>query len=202
MLFTAKKLAALTIAALAPAAGAAVIYFPGANIPIPTTFAGVSVDFETGATTNDLGGAPGMDLNFALGGEAVSNDADETAPAPSAQFVRVGATSADPIDNLTVGTVVDGSSPTASDFGGSSSHFPPFTSGDEGYIGFEFEIAGPTTAYGWARVTFNDDNTPGVIHEWAYEDTGAPIAVGTIPEPSLPLLATLGLAVIALRRRR
>jgi hypothetical protein len=31
-----------------------------------------------------------------------------------------------------------------------------------------------TVAYGWVEVTFqNNDNTPGVIHGWAYDDTGA-----------------------------
>ena len=49
-------------------AGAAIIHYAGPDIPIPTTWAGVSVDFELGTTTNDLADAPGMDLNFALGG--------------------------------------------------------------------------------------------------------------------------------------
>ena len=207
MSLTSKRIAAVLIAgSLASSAGAAIIYFPGQDIPIPTTFEGVTVNFETAATTNDLAGAPGMDLNFALGGEAVSNDADETAGAPQAQFVRTGTLSSDPIDNLTVGVSVVGPGPGtvyASDFGGSTSHIPTtFANGTQGYIGFEFETSSAATAYGWALVTFQNDNTPGVIHEWAYEDSGAPILVGAIPEPSLPLLATIGLAALAFRRQR
>ncbi len=203
MLIKPKSIAVILIAGLASSASGAIIFFPGEEIPIPTTFEGVSVDFETAATTNAVDGAPGMDLNFVLGGEGVSNDADGTAATPSTQFVRTGTANTDPIDNLTFGTVVGPGSVYATDFGGSSAHIPTtFANGDQGYIGFEFEIAGPTTAYGWARVTFQNDNTPGVIHEWAYEDTGAPIEVGAIPEPSLALLTSIGLAALALRRRR
>ena len=71
-----------------------------------------------------------------------------------------------------------------------------------GYIGYKVVLSDNTTAYGWMRVTLQNDNTPGVIHEWAYEDSGAPITVGAIPEPSLPLLASLGLVALTLRRKR
>ncbi|MFT5412030.1 MAG: hypothetical protein ACI9NC_004767, partial [Verrucomicrobiales bacterium] len=53
------------LAALASSASAAIIYLPGQDIPIPTTFAGVSVNLETGATSTDLGGAVDADMNFA-----------------------------------------------------------------------------------------------------------------------------------------
>ena len=76
------------------------------------------------------------------------------------------------------------------------------TSGTQGYVGFSAMLADTTLAYGWALVTLQDDNTPGVIHSWAYEDTGAPITAGAIPEPSHTLLVVLGLASLALRRRR
>ncbi|MFT5108629.1 MAG: hypothetical protein ACI8XO_003715 [Verrucomicrobiales bacterium] len=190
------------LAALASSASAAIIYLPGQDIPIPTTFAGVSVNLETGATSTDLGGAVDADMNFALGGEGISNDADETALTPSWQPVRSGTGAADPVENLTVGTVIGPSSVVGSDFGGSTTHFATFTPGVQGYVGFSVVLADTTVAYGWALVMLQDDNTPGVIHSWAYEDTGATILVGAIPEPSHSLLAILGLATLALRRRR
>ena len=203
MFNTSKRIAAVLIAgSLASSASAAIIHYAGPDIPIPTTWAGVSVDFELQTTTNDLIGAPGMDLNFALGGEAVSNDADATAGAPEGQFVRTGTGITDPIDNLTVGTEVGPSSVYASDFGGSTTHIPTtFANGTQGYIGFQFLTSTAATAYGWARVTFQDDGTPGVIHGYAHNNSGT-ILVGTIPEPSLALLSSIGLAALAFRRRR
>lgn len=186
-------------------ANAAVIYLDNQEIPIPTTFAGVSVDLETGGNTTALAGAVGMDLNFLLGGAGITNDADQNASTPTVQFVRTGTGNTDSADNLTIGTIVGPGSITATGFGGSggtTSHFLPFVDGVSGYIGFEMEIAGPTTVYGWIRVTLSNESAPGVIHEWAYDDTGAPLAVGVIPEPSLPLLSFFSLVVLALRRRR
>jgi hypothetical protein len=192
-------------AASASTAGAAIIYYSGPAIPIPTTYAGVSVDLETFATTNDLAGAPGMDVNFFLGGEGISNDADETASMPTFQPVRTGTGNSYPVDNLTIGTTITAANTYASpaDFGGSGTHFLPFVNGESGYIGFSVVLADTTLAYGWMRVTLQNDNTPGVIHEWAYQDSGGQIQVGqTIPEPSHALLTCLGLAALALRRRR
>ena len=184
---------------------AVIITFLGQEIPIPVSFAGVSVDLETGARSTDLGGLSGRDAHFLLGGEGISNDADETSLAPSWQPVRSGTGNTDPVQNLSFGTVVDGSSVTGDDFGGSggtTTHFPPFSNGVSGYIGFTLETSGATTAYGWMRVTLQDDNTPGVIHEWAYQDNGSAIEVGVIPEPTQGLLLAAGLSLLALRRHR
>lgn len=193
------------IATTASPGGAAVVTFLSQEIPIPTTFAGVSVNLETGAVSNDLAGAPGADANFFLGGTGISNDADQTLGTPTWQPVRTGTGNTDPVDNLSFGTVLATASVTASDFGasgGTTSHFLPFVSGASGYIGFTLELADTTLAYGWMRVTLQDDNTPGTIHEWAYQDDGTSIPVGAIPEPSHALLTVLGLAALALRRRR
>ena len=206
MLLKNKRLLAALCATLGAgqAAPAALVHFSGQDIPIPTTFAGVSVNLETGATTNNLEGAPGMHVNFFLGGERMSNDADQSAAAPIFEPVRTGTGNTDPLANQPFGTTVNVGSVFANPpgFGGSASHFPDFVNGVEGYIGFSMEIAGPTTVYGWMRVTLQNDNTPGVIHEWAYDDAGAPVTVGVIPEPSHALLTVLGLSTLALRRQR
>lgn len=195
-------LAATAALCLAPAADAAIVYYGGPEIPIPTTFAGVSIDLEGGASTNDLSGAPGADANLFLGGLAVSNDADETAFDPTWQPVRVGPANDDLIDNLAPGTTVDAGSTYGTSFGGSGNHFPPFTSGVPGYIGFSLVLDDTTLTYGWMRVTLQDDNTPGTVHEWAFQDDGSPIAVGQIPEPSAGLLALAALGTATLARRR
>jgi len=207
MFSTSKRFVILVgmIVAIASPSGAVIITFLDQDIPIPTTFAGVSIDLETGAFSNDLAGFPGADANFVFGGNGLTNDADETASTPSWQPVRSGSGNTDPVENLTFGTIVGPGSVTANDFGGSGgtiSHFPPFTNGISGYIGFTLETSGLTTAYGWMRVTLQNDNTAGVIHGWAYQDNGQPIPAGVIPEPSHAMLTCLGLAALALRRRR
>lgn len=197
-------IAAALVAGSATSATAAVISFPGQNIPIPTTYVGVSVHLETGATSNALAGATGANMNFAFGGEAVSNDADQAATSPTWQPVRVGTGSGDVIENLGIDTVVGPSSDTATGYGGSTTLFPTFTSGLTGYIGFSVVLddGNDTVAYGWVEVTLQDDNTPGVIHAWAYEDTGASLRVAAIPEPTHTLFLALGLSASVLRRRR
>jgi len=204
-----KALIPLGTLVLVPNAGAAVVFFePAGGIPIPTDFAGVSVDLETGATSNALDGLPNGDANFFFGGAELSNDADATASSPSWQPVRTVAGSTDPAANLTAGVdLVDGTSVFASGFGSSgdlSTHFPPFTAGQPGYIGFSLiPDGGGGPYYGWMLVTLEDDGvTPGLIHSWAYDDMGAGLLVGAIPEPSAAVLGLLGLCAALMRRRR
>jgi len=178
-----------------------VIFFNDQDISIPTSFEGVSVNLETGASSNALAGIPGADMNFVLGGQGISNDADQSASLPTWQPVRTGTGNTDAVQNLVGGTVVGPGLATASGYGGSLDHFPTFTSGEKGYLGFSLVLDDATLAYGWAEVTLQNDNTPGVIHAWAYDDTGAPLAVG-VPEPTHALLLVLGLLGAALRRRR
>ena len=67
---------------------------------------------------------------------------------------------------------------------------PPTT----GYAGFQFTIDG-TPVFGWMKVRV--ESTSFTLEEWAYDNTGAGIEVGVIPEPSTALLLGLGLAGLA-----
>ena len=194
--------AAALVAVSVSGASAAVISFANQDIPIPTTFAGVSVNLETGGTSDSLAGITGGDMNFVLGGLGISNDADENALAPTWQPVRVGTGNTDILENLGIGVEVGPGSLTSTGFGGSMDNFTTFTSGTKGYLGFSVVLEDATVAYGWAEVTLQSDNTPGMIHSWAFDDTGAPLAVAAVPEPTHSLLLALGLLASALRRRR
>ena len=203
------KLTALAmIAGFASPASAAIISFIDEDIAIPTTSIGVSVNLETGAFNNiDEDGLAGADVNFLYGGESITNDADSAGTAPSWQPVRDGTENSSTIVNLGLGAVVGPDSVYSSGYGGSTDQIAPtqFTSGEKGYIGFSMEVAGTSPVYGWMEVTLRDDNNPGVIHSWAYEDNGSPLRAGSlvaIPEPSHSMLFALGLVVTALRRRR
>ena len=204
-----------SLALFGEARAAVVYYAPVGGIPIPNTTAGVSVDLETGASSNAVAGLVGGDANFFLGGSRVSNDGDELAPTATWQPVRSGTGNTDAILNLAFGTTIDGSTPSYSTgFGASgqvNSHMlggAGFTDGVSGYLGYSLVIddpgnpGNPLTVYGWARVTFEDNDGTGILHEWAYEDTGAAINVGVVPEPSGVMLVMLGSVIGLLRRRR
>lgn len=199
-LFSASLIAGVSLAIAAPAS-AAIIWAPAQDIAIPTTPGGVVVNLETWSST--LGDdAAGADVNFFFGGFGIANDADSSATMPTFQPVRIGTGFLDAVENLTVGTTVDGSSTYSTGYGGSASHIPSeFTAGTPGYLGFSLDT-GSGIVYGWMRVTLEANTAPGVIHEWAYEDSGAAILVGAVPEPGTSLLAALALGSLAFRRRR
>ena len=80
----------------------------------------------------------------------------------------------------------------------------------DGLVGFRFK-PGDTTFYGWAEIKITTVNVVPEnkrtidtfeILRWAYEDSGAGIRAGHIPEPSPTGLAALALGAAARRRRR
>ena len=81
---------------------------------------------------------------------------------------------------------------------GSISNATGFTSGESGYLGFQF-TPGTTKLYGWAEVILTEGSPAGSfqIVQWAYEDSGANIQTpgGAIPEPAG---AATGLGLLAL----
>lgn len=71
-----------------------------------------------------------------------------------------------------------------------------------GYLGLRFFMGGITN-YGWASVTVSTDMKQYTIHQFAYENSGADIQAGVIPEPnSLSLLALGAAGLFAFRRAR
>lgn len=180
---------------------AAIIYSGVQNIAIPTTFDGVYLNMDNGSTsTNPI---TGWDINPFFGGYGVANSA-------SFQPVRVGTGIEDALLNLDAGAYIGSTSVFASGDGGSATHTGTdpgqFALGTPGYIGFRFlkdNTSGPY--YGWMRVTFTANTTGGLIHSWAYDDSGGSILAGallTVPEPGRASLVALGFVGMLLRRRR
>ena len=77
--------------------------------------------------------------------------------------------------------------------------------GSTGFLGFRFteNSSGNSsqTYYAWARLQPALSGN-GQLIDWAYDDSGAPLAAGTIPEPDALGLLALGATGLAIRRRR
>lgn len=73
--------------------------------------------------------------------------------------------------------------------------------GTSGFVGFTFDNSG-TTNFGWFAVTYNDASQTVELGDFAYEDSGAGILAGAVPEPSSLGLLALGASGLLARRRR
>lgn len=99
--------------------------------------------------------------------------------------------------------------------GGAFSSFPDYNynmirhlftenewTGSEGFFAFEYNPSGSLPLYGWGRLNLTSDNTALTFVDWAYEDSGAPILAGQIPEPTAGTMISCSFIVAALLRRR
>ena len=204
------RLICLLTTCAATSATAAVTYSGTQNIPIPSTFAGISITLDRSdaaiysidtSATNTSGA--GWDLNFFLGGAGIANS-------PNAQPVRDTTANLSFVHNLFPATTVDASSTYSSAYGGSG--FPnqhiggganQFTNATSGYIGFVLDAGTASPLYGWMKVTLDNSGNTGVIESWAFEDTpNTAIQVALVPEPGSTLLILIASAATLLRRRR
>jgi hypothetical protein len=78
---------------------------------------------------------------------------------------------------------------------------PDWAVGTTGYAGFTFDL-GSGPLYGWLQIHFDASGTDFTVQQWAYDDAGVPITVGTIPEPSVAILLGLGVAALAAAWKR
>jgi len=172
------------------------------DIVISSDFDGVYLDLDAGVAVGAE--AAGWDLNAFFGGEAIANS-------PNFHPVAASITRDAPLMNLAFGQAVGDASLFASTHpGGYSSsalHIGTaagqFASGSEGYLGFRSTANNDSTPlYGRMRLVLSNTGSTGLIRDWAYDNSGAALTVGAVPEPSaLTLLVACG-AGFAFRRRR
>jgi hypothetical protein len=180
-------LAGLVTLALTGAAVADVYYSNLQNIAIPTNYAGVYLNVETGASNTSMTSpVSGWDINPYFGGSTLANS-------PAFQPVRSGTGSLDAVLNLSFGSTVgsgstystytqgiNGQNPGGPGYGGSQTHMGAgvgqFVSGTEGYLGFRLN----GEDYGYMRVVLTNNTSGAVIKDWAYDTSGASVVVGGI----------------------
>jgi hypothetical protein len=191
----------LPLVAMATTSHAAVIYSGLKDFTITSNYDGIYLDVDAGSLVGI--NAIGWDINPFFGGEGIANS-------PAFQPVRTASALYAPVVNLTVGQTVGPTSMFGSGFNGSGdpvSHVGggvgQFATGAEGYLGFSLTTnasAGPY--YGWMRVVLSNTGTSGLIRDWAYDDSGAPITISAVPEVSYATLPLICVASLALRRSR
>jgi len=185
---------------LALPARAAYVYSGLVNIAIPTGFTDLHIDIDTGATAMTY--FAGADINPFFGGAGLINYADfqpaRTSTATDSAIIRLpsGALIS---DALNFATGINESGSANNHMGAAPNQFFP---GTESFLGFKFtknDSSGPY--FGWIRLVFTNDTLGGIIKDWVYDDSGAPIIAG-VPEPGRAALMLLGLMALAQRRRR
>lgn len=188
----------LLLGLLAATCPAAIVYSGLQNIPISSTFDSTFVDVD--AATSGGGETAGWDIEAFFGGEAFGNS-------PAFQPVRESTANDSAILNLTPGITVGAGSTYAMSYAGSATHIgsdpDQFQSGIAGYLGFRITPdGGGDPWYGWMQVIFSNTGAQGTIVDWAYDNSGAPIAVAAVPEPSTAMLLAVLLSSFAATWRK
>lgn len=203
--------AALAGAALAapalPTADADIIYSGIINLNIPTTEEGIYLNLVTGVSATNFAGASGWDINpWGAGSPQFSVWTDTNLNAGVIQNITGGASATSP-DNIPLGTLIDGSwSFVALGLFETSGPTALSLNSTENYIGFRFFNESTSAInFGWAKFSLSGSllAQPRTLVSYAYENTGAGINAGAIPEPSsLSVLGLMAAGSFAVRRWR
>ena len=190
-------LAGVTLAAPA-VAKADIVYSGMVNINVPSTTSGIYINLATGVFATSPGSVPGWDLN--PWGSTSNNFWANNAASPMDGVIGnfTGGSSATLVDNLPMGTIVDGTWTYVRANGSETTGATAFALGStNNYIGFQFLNEGTGQInFGWAHFELGATQgaQPRTLIEFAFDSSGAPIAVGAIPEPTT--LGLLGLAAM------
>ena len=189
------------VVASATSATAAIIYV-GTGLNIPSTTAGVYLNVVTGVSGPTPASVPGWDLN-AWSATNLLFYANNAASPNDGIVVGLGS-SLTQADNLPTGSLIDGTyvygrTPSSETTGATA-----FTlNSSNNLVGFRFLNETTTTInYGWMRLAVGVTlgAQPRSIMEYAYENSGAGIQAGVVPEPATWSL--LGAVALIGRRRR
>ncbi len=176
-------------------ANADIIYSGPVNILIPVTTSGIYLNVVTGVVAPTPAGSPGWDVNpYGSSSFSLFN------PGTPGSVYQGSSNNF----NLAVGTLVGPAGPFSSGTFG-----PANFNSSNNYVGFRFtnEATG-VIDYGWFQVFLGATATDPAraIVGYAFENTGATINVGQVPEPNtfalLGLVAVGGAGIRAWRKRK
>ena len=109
------------------------------------------------------------------------------------------------VSALSAGFSIDASSVGPSFFGsmayGAANPNAQFNNASNAYLGLSF-ASGANLYYGWVRVSVNQAAGSFIVHDWAYESSGAGIAAGAVPAPGALGLFAAGASGLGFLRGR
>ncbi|MBI1303513.1 MAG: PEP-CTERM sorting domain-containing protein [Phycisphaera sp.] len=189
------SLAAGAAAAAALNAGAAIVYSGVQDISI-NQFNSLNLNLD-GDAYSDL-----LLKNYVFGGGNYQGATVNFFPGKLVSFNAGGFAYA---SALSAGFTVDASSVGPSFFGsmayGGANPNAQFNSASNAYLGLSFS-SGANLFYGWVRVSVNNAAGTFVVHDWAYENSGAGIQTGAVPAPGALGLLAAGASGLGLLRSR
>jgi hypothetical protein len=202
-------LAGVALAAPAiPNADASIVWSGPVNINIPSTTAGVYLNVATGVFATAPAGSPGWDVN--PWSSSALNFFTPTPNPGGGEMIGTGTNYLNLFNQL--GTFQVGPAGTYANAGSTtiSAGTPLNLNSSNNYMGFRFinETMANQVQYGWLQVTLSTtaQGQPRAVVSYAYENSGAPITVGAVPEPStmalLGVMAAGALGVRAWRKRK
>ena len=103
------------------------------------------------------------------------------------------------------GTVIfldEGATIGSSSVSGSFAIWNALTAEQSGYIGVRFRDSNLNTFYGWIEAEVSEDGSTLSLISWAYDDSGASIIAGAVPEPTAMALLAMGAVGVGAYRRR
>lgn len=187
--------AAAGAVAAAGSAHASIIYSGERNLNI-SQFNSLNLNLD-GDASGDV-----LLKNYVFGGGNYQGATVNFAPG---RLVSFSANGLSYVSALNSGFAIGASSVGPSFFGsmayGSANPNAQFNTASNRFIGLSFAGASGTL-YGWIRVSVNNAAGTFVVHDWAYDSTGAGITAGTIPAPGTLGLLAVGASGLGLIRGR
>ena len=182
-----------------PSADATVVYSGIVNYSIGNTFDGLYINFVTGATGTSSSAVPGANFNPYNGGSGLQF------------FWNGGMNGGLSLDATTYATLAFGTPISSANTylnTTSATATAAWQAGSSLYLGVRLTNSMTSAVnYGWVHLnTTGTTGFPATIVDYAYEDSGASITAGQVPEPTtfalLGVMAAGALGVRAWRKRK